>query len=208
MSKTEEFGMVGIGAVTGRWAKDFDRRFEVVEELLVVGPQYLVKLGIPQTAELEGAELERQTRRVLELYGITPMHEAVARNTMVSGGANLMLDLWIVAGGTGYNNANAALGAGDSAAGFSLAQTNLQGAVNTTDRVRKAMAATFPSRAANVVTFQSAFLTTDANFTWNEWALFNNVTDGSGTMANRAVTNLGTKTSASGWTLTATFTLT
>lgn len=203
----EEFGLVGIGHVTGWWAPDFDRRLDVVNELLVAGPDYLAKLGIDQTAELEGAYLERKTREVLDRFDIKPMHEATARNTMVTGGAGLILDLWIAAGGQGYDNAHAALGAGDSTTGFSLSQTNLQGAVNVTDRVRKAMAATFPSRSTNVVTFQSNFATTDANFTWNEWALFNNVTDGSGTMANRAVVNLGTKTSAAGWTLTATFTL-
>ncbi|MCA1666654.1 MAG: hypothetical protein LC793_04490 [Thermomicrobia bacterium] len=129
-------------------------------------------------------------------------------NTLTTAGANYILGAIIAAPGTLFNNANAAIGVGDSSAAFALGQTNLQGAVVTTDRIRKGMNATYPSVATNVLTAQSTFATGEANFVWNEWACFTSVTDASGTMINRAVVNLGTKTSASAWTITITITLT
>lgn len=184
---------VGRAIATGWWADDFARKLDVEDGLIALG--------------FEGMALERESRRVLRTYGVRPMHERASLNTLVNGGTAITLDALIGVNPTFYTNALAALGVGDSSAAFNLTHTNLQGAVVTTDRIRKAMNSTFPSRAANVVTFQSTFATTDANFVWNEWAIFNNVTDASGTMLNRAVTNLGTKTSASAWQLTATLTL-
>ena len=204
----ESFKMTGIARVTGWWEGDFNRRLDVVHDLLSGDRFFLRHVGLAHTSveELEGLRLERETMRILADYGIVPAHEAVCANQFVNSGLQLLLDLLIGASASVYNNANAALGAGDSSAAFNLTQTNLQGAVNVTNRVRKAMNATFPSRSGQVLTFQSNFATTDANFVWNEWAAFNNVTDGSGTMLNRGVSNLGTKTSAQGWTLTGTIT--
>lgn len=187
------------GRVVGRalavgWSPDDLRRKQEIETRLV-------------EQGLAGAELEQRARELLAMEGHHPEHEAESFNTLVTVGLQLWEDLLIGAGGTVYNNANAALGVGDSSAAFAVGQTNLQGAVVTTNRIRKAMDATFPSRSANVITFRATFATGEANFVWNEWAIFNNVTDATGTMLNRAVTNLGTKTSASAWQLTATETL-
>jgi hypothetical protein len=184
----------GRAIATGWTPSDMDRKFDVEADLMAAG--------------LGGMELERKGRLILARFGIKPIHEAIGFNTLVNGGTAIMLDALIGVNPTFYTNALAATGVGDSAVAFSLAHTNLQGAVNVTDRIRKAMDATFPSRAANVVTWRSTFLTSDANFTWNEWAWFNNVTDGSGTMLNRAVVNLGTKTAAASWQLTTTLTQT
>lgn len=151
--------------------------------------------------------LERLVQDLLARdHGIRPLHRAESRNTLVNGGTAIMLDALIGAVPTYYTNALAALGVGDSSAAFALTQTNLQGTTVTTDRIRKAMDATFPSRAANVASFRSTFATTEANFVWNEWAIFNAVADATGTMLNRAVSNLGTKTSASSWQLLVTLT--
>jgi hypothetical protein len=104
---------------------------------------------------------------------------------------------------TEFNNANAYLGVGDSTTAFAATQTDLQAASN---KLRKAMDATYPTRAANVLTFRSTFATGDANFAWQEWAVFN--ASSAGTMFSRKVESLGTKTSAQSWQLTATLTLT
>lgn len=104
---------------------------------------------------------------------------------------------------TFYTNANAYLGAGDSNTAFSAAHTDLQAASN---KLRKAMEATYPTLATNVLTFRSLFGTGDANFAWEEWALFN--ASSSGTMLCRKVESLGTKTSAQSWQLTADITVT
>ena len=105
---------------------------------------------------------------------------------------------------TPFNNANSYLGVGDSTTAYANTQTDL---VAATNRLRKAMDATYPTTSTNVLTFRSTFATTDANFAWQEWGVFNNPTFGSGTMLNRFVQSLGTKTSAQSWQLTATLTL-
>lgn len=104
---------------------------------------------------------------------------------------------------TDFNNANAYLGVGDSNTAFSASQTDLQAASN---KLRKAMSATYPSRSTNVLTFRSLFGTSDANFAWQEWATFN--ASSSGTMLQRKVESLGTKTSAQSWQLTVDLTVT
>lgn len=98
---------------------------------------------------------------------------------------------------TFYTNANSYLGVGDSSTAYSAAQTDLQAATN---KLRKAMDATYPSLATNVATFRSTFGTSDANFAWEEWGVFN--ASSSGTMLSRKVETLGTKTSAQSWQLT------
>jgi len=104
---------------------------------------------------------------------------------------------------TSYANANAHIGVGDSATAFAAGQTDLQAASN---KLRRAMDATFPTRATNVLTFRSTFATGDANFAWQEWAVFN--ASSSGTMLNRKVESLGTKTSAQSWQITVDLTIT
>jgi len=103
---------------------------------------------------------------------------------------------------TFLTNANAYLGVGDSATAFSAAHTDLQAATN---KVRKAQDATYPTRSTNVLTFRSTFGTSDANFVWAEWGTFN--ASSSGTMFQRKVEALGTKTSAQTWVLTGTITV-
>jgi hypothetical protein len=95
-----------------------------------------------------------------------------------------------------FNNANSQIGVGDSSTAFAATQTDLVG----TNKLRKAMEATYPTRAANVLTFRSLFSTAEANFAWNEWGVFNDPT--AGDMLNRKVETLGTKTSAQSWQLT------
>lgn len=104
---------------------------------------------------------------------------------------------------TTFNNANAALGVGNGTTAFAVGQTDLQGASKT----RKAMLATFPSLAANVITFKSTFGTADANYAWEEVGVFNSATLATGSMLSRNVATLMTKTSAVSVDLTHTLTL-
>lgn len=104
---------------------------------------------------------------------------------------------------TEFNNANAHIGVGDSTTAFAVTQTDLQAATN---KLRKAMDATYPTRSGNVLTFRSTFGTADANFAWQEWAVFNAAS--AGTMLNRKVESLGTKASTQSWQITVTNTVT
>lgn len=116
-------------------------------------------------------------------------------------GRNLIASAVVGAAYTAYNAANAYLGVGDSTTAFAAAQTDLQAASN---KFRKAMDATFPTQSTNVLTFQATYGTSEANFAWNEWGVFNAST--SGTMLNRKVESLGTKSTGS-WTLTVSLTV-
>jgi hypothetical protein len=117
-------------------------------------------------------------------------------NILVTTGINLMLDLLIGAGGTVFSNANAHIGVGDSTTAAAQGQTDLQAATN---KLRKAMVATYPQRGTRDVTFRSDFGDSDANFAWEEWGTFN--ASSAGTMLHRKVENKGTKSSGT-WTFT------
>lgn len=103
---------------------------------------------------------------------------------------------------TAFNNANAYIGVGDSATAFAKTQTDLQAATN---KLRKAMEATYPQRSTNDLTFRSLFATGDANWAWEEWAVFNAAA--AGTMLNRKAESLGTKTAAQSWQMDVTLTV-
>jgi hypothetical protein len=122
-------------------------------------------------------------------------------NILVNAGIALMLDLLIGAGGTAYNNAGSYIGVGDSSTAEAASQTDLQAATN---KLRKAMDATYPSRSAQTVTWRSTFGSSDANFAWAEWAIFNG--SSGNTMLNRKVQSFGTKSTGT-WTLTVTVTI-
>lgn len=116
-------------------------------------------------------------------------------NLLANVGIQLMLDKLIGAAGTVFDNANAYIGVGDSTTAAAAGQTDLQAATN---KLRKAMEATFPSRAGQTMSWKSSFGSAEANFVWNEWAIFNAST--AGTMLNRKVESLGTKSTGT-WTL-------
>jgi hypothetical protein len=107
-----------------------------------------------------------------------------------------------ISSGTAFDNSNAHIGVGDSTTAFAADQTDLQGSTN---KVRKAMDATYPTREDNALTFRATFGTGDANFAWNERGVFN--ASSSGVMLNRKVESLGTKTSAQSWEITCVLTL-
>jgi len=138
-------------------------------------------------------------------------------NQLMFGGVSI---LWQFALGNGtttadqtltyLNNARAALGVGDSTTATARTQNDLQAATN---KFRKAMDATYPQHTdattagADTITFRSSFATGEANFAWQEWAVFNSATAATGRMLNRKVESLGTKSSGT-WTLTVTIQIT
>ncbi len=106
---------------------------------------------------------------------------------------------------TPFDATNAYLGVGDSTTVFAATQTDLQAATN---KQRKAMDASFPTRSGNQLTYQTTFGTGDANFNWNEWGLFNN--SSGGTMLVRKVETIGSgaKPNTETWILSVTLTVT
>jgi hypothetical protein len=124
---------------------------------------------------------------------------------MTTAMVKLLLDKIFSGTGTLFDNTNAYLGVGDSTTAFASSQTDLQAATN---KLRKAMDASYPTHTGgtDVIVFRATFATGDANFAWQEWATFNAST--AGTMFQRKVESLGTKTSAQSWQLTVTLTIT
>jgi hypothetical protein len=138
------------------------------------------------------------------LYERTPFEIIEFPNAYVNVGGALLLDKLIGGSGTVLSNANANIGIGDSSTATAAGQTDLQAASNKT---YKAMDATFPSRSGQVMSWRSTFATGDANYAWNEMALFNGNNPPTAIMLCRGVSSMGTKTSAAAWVATYTITV-
>ena len=122
---------------------------------------------------------------------------------LTNAGRDLIAAMLLGEATTDFTNADTHIGVGDSTTAFAAAQTDLQAATN---KFRQGMVATNPSRVDNVITLNALFATGDANFAWEEWGIFNAAA--AGTMLQRKVEALGTKTSAQSWALTLTITVT
>lgn len=173
-------------------------------------------LGLKDAADLKRFTAEEQLRAAI-LEGLTP-HDVIEReyNLLMYGGSSTRWEA-LIGNGTAtagqaltyFNNAQAAIGVGDSTTAAAATQTDLQAASN---KLRKAMDATYPthtdattSGAASIV-FRSTFGTSDANFHWQEWIIANSATAATGRALNRKVEDLGTKASSASWQFTVTLT--
>lgn len=128
---------------------------------------------------------------------------AVAENLFLTSGIN---ELWKLFSGQSvnvFNNANATIGIGDSAAAAVDTQTDLQAGANKT---YKAMDATYPTvPAAKQIQYRATFGSADANYVWNEFVLKHN---GSAICLDRGVQALGTKVGGTTWVATLTLSMT
>ena len=135
----------------------------------------------------------------------TLIESHVGENLLMNDGIALMMDLLIGAGGTTYANGNTYIGTGDSSTAASASQTDLQAASNKFKRV---MDATYPSRSGQTLTFRTTFATSESNYAIQECGVFNGgAAFATGTMLNRIASSLGTKTSATTLQLTVTLTI-
>jgi hypothetical protein len=134
----------------------------------------------------------------LDPDGAPMMYEG--HNILVNTGIQLLLDLLVGAGGTAFNNANAYIGIGTSNTAPAAGQTDLLGT-----SARKLMDLTFPSRSGQTMTWRCTFTTSEGNFAIQEAGIFNAAV--AGTMLNRLLAPLGTKTSATTLQVTATLTI-
>lgn len=124
-------------------------------------------------------------------------------NLLLNEGIQLLEDLLIGAGGTTFANANAYLAVGDSTTAESAAHTGLQASTN---KLYKAVSATYPQRSGQTITWRAVFTSSDANFAWQEFSIANGSSD-SAVNLNRKVSNQGTKASGQTWTLDMTLTI-
>ena len=101
-----------------------------------------------------------------------------------------------------FNSSNARIGVGDGATAFAVTQTDLQG----TNKLRK-LVDSAPVRSTNSVDYTSTFALAEANYAWNEIALFN-AASGDYMATRRTLSGFGTKTSSEQWTVTLTLVFT
>lgn len=144
-----------------------------------------------------------------------PYETHLLDNLLMAGGVSALWECLVGNGGAGtlayFNNANAAIGVGDSTTAEAATQTDL---LASTNKLRKGMNSGYPQHTdgfvagSQAIVFQSTFGTAEANFAWQELVVANSVTAGGGRILNRKVSSLGTKTSASSWQVTATITIT
>ena len=115
-------------------------------------------------------------------------------NIILDGGATVILQLLTgVSGINPFNNANAQICVSDNNTAPSPSQTDLDG----TNSACLPMNSGYPSVSGSTATFQSTASTSQANFSWYTWGLFNGVT-----YLNAVQVNMGTKTSNETWTIT------
>jgi hypothetical protein len=194
----------GVGAAAGvtdalQWHCDWRlEKFEVPDDLSALPGEEQVRLL--REAGVEPFEVLEQVGNLLTYGGISCLWQGLIGNITGTAGQAL----------TRFDNANAAIGVGDSTTAAAATQTDLQAATN---KVRQAMDATYPQHtdattagAASIV-FRATFGTGAATWAWQEWGVFNSPTAATGRMLNRKVESLGTKTSSASWQLTVTLSL-
>ncbi|HLE74929.1 MAG TPA: hypothetical protein VI864_02665 [Candidatus Bathyarchaeia archaeon] len=98
---------------------------------------------------------------------------------------------------TAWSNAAAYLGVGDSNAAENATHTGLQAATN---KLWKAMDATYPQRTNQTVDWRATFDSAEANYAWEEYTVVNASSD-TGKNLNRKIASKGTKSSGETWTL-------
>lgn len=169
-----------------------------VTDLERVDPAFLAQMSAEQQLAglvakgLKPYEVLEREGNLLMYGGVSCLWQTLIGNGTTTAGQSL----------TYFNNAQAAIGVGDSTTAAAATQTNVQAATN---KLRKAMDATYPSHTdgttsgAATITFRSTFASADANFAWQEWGVFNSATDATGRMLNRKVESNGTKASGASW---------
>jgi hypothetical protein len=180
----------------------FPRRAAVVEKAKKMG--HLHRLPGIVVPHITG---EQMFALNMEPYGVADE----PGNLLLNAGINRMGSLLIAGGGQGYNNANTAIGVGDTATAAAATQTDLSAAVNAANRYFQMADATFPTFAVQVLTVTATFATGNGNFVWNEWMIDQHTASGAtasvAAALNRKVVALGTKTSAAAWAFTVTITI-
>lgn len=121
----------------------------------------------------------------------------VEGNLLLNEGITALLNLLTGGAETAFSNANSHLGVGDSNTAAAAGQTGLQASTN---KLYKAVEATYPQIASQTVTWRAIFGSTDANFAWEEFTVASGNSDAADNL-NRKVSAQGTKTAGQTWTL-------
>ena len=124
--------------------------------------------------------------------------ERIEGNIALNEGLQALIGLACAIGSeTAWSNAAAYLGVGDSNAAENAAHTGLQAATN---KLWKAMDATYPQRTNQMCDWRATFGSADANYAWEEYTVVN-AADDTGKNLNRKIAAKGTKVAGESWVL-------
>lgn len=166
--------------------------------------KFITKWEIKKYASDEDREnkIVYSKEEALKLFGTEQTCE-FSPNLLLPEGITAIWTLACSTGATKFDNANAYLGVGDSSTAESASQTGLQASTN---KLYKAMDATYPQISGTSVIFRSTFTANEANFSWNEFTVANGNSDSAVNM-NRKVSAQGAKVSGQSWEFTLTITI-
>src|SRR5512139_524418 len=117
-----------------------------------------------------------------------PYETITAPNTWLTTGWTELLKLITGASASHFSNGTTQIGVGDSSTAADAAQTDLLAATN---KVYVSVISGYPTiPSAGTVQYRAQFLTSQANFAWNELVIKNS---GTNICWNRAVASWGTK---------------
>jgi hypothetical protein len=150
-------------------------------------------------------EFEEVFENLFTTQGVSTLwHQAASDGAANSGGSVPAVKAW-------FNNAQAVLGVGDSATAATNAQYDLQAVTNRLWVAMDSSYPTLPGTGSNAIVFRATFGSSQANYSWNEFAIANdggsNVSipgstarsSSNGTMLDRVVSAQGAKASGQTW---------
>jgi len=155
-------------------------------------------IAVVDKYKLREGETEEELLRRIESGETKPYESLTANNLWLTVGWTELLKIITGASTSLFDSTNAQIGVGSDATAAATSQADLIGGSTS----YKGMVSGFPSTpASGTVQFKSVFLTSEANFAWQEAVIKNSV---SGICWNRYANSWGTKTSSEVWYLTAT----
>lgn len=195
-----------------------------IEEVVragIIRPKLGARAALMSAEQRVQARMQLVERDALLAVGVDAFAVLEAEHNLeVYTGLNNMLRLLIGttvgSGGTNYANGTARLCVGDGNGSVPTPAATDTALAAPTNRYAQACDSTYPSvpnggnnSAAAILTAVSTFATGNANFNWREWGMDSGGSSGSGAASglfNHRGVDLGTKTSAAAWALTATIT--
>jgi hypothetical protein len=156
--------------------------------------------GIAQVDKyrLAEGETEEQLLKRIEKGLVKPYETKMATNLWLTTGWTELLKLITGDSASHFDSTNAQIGVGNDSTAAAAGQTDLIGASTS----YKGMESGYPTTpAGGSVQFRAKFLTSEANFAWQEAVIKNS---SSAICWNRYVNSWGTKSSSEVWYLTAT----
>lgn len=111
-------------------------------------------------------------------------------NLLTTVGLTRLTSLFTGAGGQAFDNTHGFIGVGTSTTTAVVGDVALGGNGGSTTALYRPLDATYPTTSAGVISANSTFSGSDANFAWNEWGI--GISNSSSPTAANAIASVGT----------------